>query len=351
MITKKKEGRKFLIFTLLSLLLVSIFAIAFASAADCTMSDKQSCLDVDGCAWTDAGGCIPSSDIATTAKTPDKTKEILDNMYASDSTGCGWILPNGVSNPKVGDYFFYDRCVLWIGGAKINELNQNQASVIGNFVKWFVLILVILLIYSVLAQMQFPENSEGEFSTFLGILISVVVGILSTFFITTQELITAMMGYTALGITLTVFFPILILGFFTITTARVASPIGIYFQRIMWIIYSVYLFIKSGMLFAISRGWGAANGIGGWAGHTDWYDLWGMQIKITEEAFKNYDVAMITTLFIVSIAVFIIMGMNGQIITRWLMKEAAESDIATYKMNEKLQDAKRKADAESMKKG
>ena len=64
--------------------------------------------------------------------------------------------------------------------------------------------------------------------------------------ISKEEIITAMTSYTALGIALIVFFPILVLGFFTLVVASKASPMGIFIQRILWLIYSVYLFIKAG---------------------------------------------------------------------------------------------------------
>src|SRR3989344_7002120 len=135
----------------------------------------------------------------------------------------------------------------------------NLSGFEGTTIKYFFLLLVILLIYSSLSYVNFPDTfSSSGGSSFVRFLISFIVGIIATFAITSSELLTILQSYTALGITLTLFFPIMILMFFSLVTAKKASPIGIFGQKILWLIYSVYLFIKSALLFYVN--WSISKG-------------------------------------------------------------------------------------------
>ncbi len=324
---------------LISVLLISIFVAGIVQGY--TTGDKIT--DKDGTKWTrQLNGLWTNeinpewtiSDDVIKDLTPDTTKQILDKIAEKDPTGCGWLLPKSSPvMPAVGEYFFYDRCVLWIGGAKINELDARQAGVIGNFVKWFVLLLVIILIYTALAEVEFPSSS------ILRIIIAILVGFLSTFFITTKELITALTGYSALGITLIVFFPIAILAFFTVVIARKAKAFGLYAQKIMWTIYSVFLLLKTGILFVIMQGWTNTNATG-------IETFWGIPLGVAKSAVSNYDTTILVTLFIVAIAVFVIMVPGNKIIREWLAGEAAESGIEAQKEVLKKSQGLRKAEAD-----
>jgi len=268
-------------------------------------------------------------------------------------TGCDWL----ISDDPEAEYggWLYSRCLVWINGAKLSELTGTELGALGAFLKWFVLALIILLIYSVLAQVQFPESGAVR------ILIAVVVGFLATFFITSEEVITAMTGYSALGLTLVIFFPILILGFFTILIAKTTSPFGVYLQKILWVIFSVFLFIKSGMLFAIMRGWGAWGKIeagkfvasaAGAINDATHYRIWGMVIKMTYKTIEgNYDSTVALTLLIAAIAIFIIMVIKNDTVVAWFAKEARESEAEAQKGKIERSNAYDELRAKQMQKG
>lgn len=145
-------------------------------------------------------------------------------------------------------YDLGNRVAIWETG-----LTDANYGLIGNLLKYLVLILVIILVYSALMYVKFPESNS------LKLLLAVVIGVIATFAITSAELLSALHSYTAMGVTLILFFPILILGFLTIMVASVANPFGIFLQRIMWLIYSIYLFIKTGLLLLVRLYWNSPN--------------------------------------------------------------------------------------------
>jgi len=316
---------------LISLLLVSVFVAGIVAGQD-SYSDTMA--KVDASELSAGTGATPS--------TPSATTQILTDMANKDPTGCGWLLPKSApASPAVGEYFFYDRCVLWIGGAKLNELGEREVGVVGNFLKWFVLFLVIILIFSALNEVEFPSNS------FLRILLSLVVGFLSTFFITTKELITALTGYTALGLTLVIFFPIAILAFFTIVIARKGKAFGLYAQKIMWMIYSIFLLIKAGILFVIMQdGWTVPIAAGKPLAGTETF--WGIPLGVTKAMVSNYDATILFTLMVTAVAVFVIMGLGNKIIREWLAGEAAETAIEAQKELIKKSQGLRRAEADAV---
>ena len=82
----------------------------------------------------------------------------------------------------------------------INVFEEGEGTgVDGATIKWLVLMLVIILIYSALGYADFPENGALRFG------LAIVVGLLATILITTDELVTTLKSYTALGLTLTLF--------------------------------------------------------------------------------------------------------------------------------------------------
>jgi len=117
-----------------------------------------------------------------------------------------------------------------------------RRDIVGETVKYFLLILIILLVYSGFSYMDFPENPIIR-----GIM-SAVVGFLATFLIATNELITGLLGYSALGLTGFIILPILALLAITFVVASKSDPVGMFLSRIIWGIYGFALLIKAGIL-------------------------------------------------------------------------------------------------------
>ncbi|MBI2629380.1 hypothetical protein HYW74_04830 [Candidatus Pacearchaeota archaeon] len=196
----------------------------------------------------------------------------------------------------------------------------------GVFIKYLLLFLVIILIYSVLAYVNFPDSfgTGSSGSTFVRTLIAIIGGFLATFAITTSEIVAILQSYTALGVTLSLFFPIMILVFFTVVVATKGSPVGIFSSKIMWVIYSAYLFIKSGITMLITNGWvpGRSAIICFFLG-TEGY----------KQAITNIrpDPVVTTVMWIASIFVFVVFVMGGKVVTAWLSKEKVDAEIQAQK--------------------
>jgi len=223
----------------------------------------------------------------------------------------------------------------------------NLSGFEGTTIKYFFLLLVILLIYSSLSYVNFPDTfSSSGGSSFVRFLISFIVGIIATFAITSSELLTILQSYTALGITLTLFFPIMILMFFSLVTAKKASPIGIFGQKILWLIYSVYLFIKSALLFYVN--WGISKGT------LKPDDKGILQFVVTQSTSSGVTATVNThpilqfflgnaplvsandntiniLLLIMAIAVFVIFVLGNKYVEAWIAKEARDSELEAQK--------------------
>jgi len=126
----------------------------------------------------------------------------------------------------------------WFSGDTLDTKN-------GGIVKYFALLLVVLIIYSTLKYVDFPEGGISK------IAIAIIIGLLSTFAITTNEIITLLNSYTALGVTVITIFPILILSFFTLVTIEKGKAGGLFFSRIIWLVYGGYLLIKAAIPWLI----------------------------------------------------------------------------------------------------
>jgi|TARA_B100001971_G_scaffold189906_1_gene192265 hypothetical protein len=192
----------------------------------------------------------------------------------------------------------------------------------GATIKWLVLMLVIILIYSALGYADFPENGALRFG------LAIVVGLLATILITTDELVTTLKSYTALGLTLTLFLPILILTFFTMIVATKSNPFGILSQKIMWLIYSVYLFFKTGLLLLLKldlaglRGSASANPLV----EPIYKFLYGKNFEKVASAVGSESFILLT-LFISSIVIFIIFVWKNHAVTLWLAHGKREADV------------------------
>jgi len=306
MIKKRIDEKKFLALGILSLLLLSVFLIGVVSA--------QAPADAAADATLKAAG------------------DSLDPAFQVGSSTQAWCSKS--SGETAG--FLKARLCLWFWGYSTET--QESLPAIVEIVKWFMLFIVIILIYSALSYGGFPE------SAFLRIILSIVTGFLATFFISTGEILTMMISYSALGVTLTVFFPIMILIFFTIGVAKKASPTGIFFSKIIWLIFSIYLFLKAGFLLLVK--FYAEKSVSGvvpsgdaiWYNPATWFSttfreqLFGKEILGgTIEQASQHSTIMLLLLLVVAIAVFIIGVVKNDWVIAWLNKEARESEVEAQK--------------------
>jgi len=328
---KKSVFDKRVLFSLV--LLISIFvAFSFVSALDSsyTMYDTNHYYKVVGSQvqWFDSEGAslgttnnlaqLPPG-ISTSTSMPSDTSAGTGVNSAGETTAAATVAAGGVVCGNIQNLFWAEKCSLWLGGWDTKNLGENQITVIGQMIKWIMLLLIIILIYAALASVDFPE-SRG-----LKITISIIVGFLATFLITSKELLTIMQGYTGLGVTIAVFLPFLILGAFTIMTARALSPIGIYLQKVMWIIYTVYMFFKTITLWLAMNALAAGGNV---AIVGSKLSIWGMyNIPVSQELIimaQNSDKGMLIVLLVASVAALVVM-LSNNVIARWFAKEEYEA--------------------------
>jgi len=196
------------------------------------------------------------------------------------------------------------------------DISDKSAS--GEFIKLFFMLLVIILIYSSLTSVKFPEEAPLRW------LLAGITGFLATILISGDEIIAILESYKALGIAMTLFFPLMILAFFTFVVATKVSVFGILIQRILWMIYSIYLFFRAAGLLLISLLGEKILSGGGFIETTVTF-LFGK--GVTTDASPVILVLMI----IVSIAVFWIFVYKNKGLTEWLVKERREAEGIKYR--------------------
>ena len=118
--------------------------------------------------------------------------------------------------------FSWDKAKEWI---QAYEKGEGLSSVA---LKWSFLFWIIVLVYSALNKVEFPDNTSLRW------ILSIAVAILFTFSINSSELISILRSYTAGGVAMLLFVPVMILGFFTFTMAVKVNVVGLVLQRILW---------------------------------------------------------------------------------------------------------------------
>ena len=359
---KGKVQKNLLFFAFTVLLLVAVFSSSLISAATVkydsqgdklTINDDGSYVAVDSFGTTIATGdslakysaassyTLTSSPAVTSGKTAAQ-EAAAQRTLEEGGVLCSKLYDNTTSVTNQG--FWWNQCTVWITGYDRANLGQNQITIMGQMIKWLILFLVFMMIYSGLTAVEFPSN------TFLRIVMGIVVSFLATFLITTRELLTVMQGYTGLGIALAVFLPFLILGAVTFLTARTLSPIGIYLQKVLWIIFATYMVIKTVTL------WWYLHAVhyvtaGLTPGQTADFFLYTKQLTAGEILMiQNVDPSVLFVLAVASIAAVIIM-LSNKTINSWLAKEEVDATVQAKKHTMDLADARDRLEAESMKKG
>lgn len=223
------------------------------------------------------------------------------------------------------------------------DWQQGDKTALAIFFKYMMLILIIIMVYSVLNQAKFPKSSALQF------IVALILGFILTFMISSKELVTALTSYSALGITLVIFFPIMILGFFTLTVASKTDPFGIYIQKIAWIIYASYLLLKTGAL-ALGM-WYTNSGTTSLDTTKPFAELVKYLINGEPSAYADVSNTVLVVLFIVSIAVLVIMVWKDDSVVAWFAKEKREAENEADKAKIDRADKFLKNRAEQMEKG
>lgn len=308
---------------LVALFIVGLFVVCLAGMVSAVCYDKDN-------------NVVSAKDSTECAKVSGFWVDNLPEFVNADTKNpyvCG---ESGLSALFKGEgwSFVKTRLCVWESAGK------NGVS--GVTLKYFLLALVVLMIYSALAYANFPDSFNSANGSVLRFIIAFVAGILATFTITTDGLLAIMQSYTALGVTLSVFFPIMVLVFFTMVVASKGSPMGIFTSRIIWLIYSVYLFLQTGLALLLQYG----SPTGGAFGPT-------MQRLVVfflgSGTQYEKDPAITGILLISSIAIFIIFVWQGKAVDAWLAKEKRDSEIEGQKAELERSRAYDKLRSEEMK--
>ncbi|MCF7800328.1 hypothetical protein K9M16_05005 [Candidatus Babeliales bacterium] len=219
----------------------------------------------------------------------------------------------------------------------------NNIPVIGDWAKGnlndgtvnlLVLLLLVVLIYSIFGYVNFPENSGIQF------LIAIILGFLSTYALSAAEVSTFLLSYSALSTAIILFFPILIIGFFSYVAVMKDNFFAVFSQKILWLIYSLYLLLSSGLTLLLKNASILGLETGKWGGFFAFFDF---NIKTA----GNYSSTILVIQFIVAIAVFWIFVLRNKTILNWIAGEKKDWDLS--KMQERLERAgaleKARADA------
>lgn len=115
-----------------------------------------------------------------------------------------------------------------------------------NISKYLFWIMLSILIYSILTSASFPEKP------FLRWLLAIPISFLSIAFITPDDLFGIMTSYTALGLTLTIVLPFMVMFYFNtmLLTDNKLTVGKILFQRFLWILFSAFLIYRMIILFS-----------------------------------------------------------------------------------------------------
>lgn len=194
-------------------------------------------------------------------------------------------------------------------------------------IKLFLLILVILLIFSSFIFVDFPPGY------ILKTLVSIALGLMITWLVTTGEVCAMLAGYRAVGISLMIFFPILVLTFFSFIVAyKMKNPFGLMAQRIMWLVYSMFLLLRTSAYFLSMIGVGSESD--------------GILMTLTKQAAKlAWDAAVGATPtentgdffiigiihFIVALAVLWIFVFRNQDFLKYIYEKRMEAEVLSEK--------------------
>tara|TARA_Y100000034_G_C6868367_1_gene396007 strand:- start:164 stop:889 length:726 start_codon:yes stop_codon:yes gene_type:complete len=105
------------------------------------------------------------------------------------------------------------------------------------FARFLFFMLVTLIVFGIVSFLPFM----GERKPVLSFGISVIIGILSTFYLKDTEVYSILMSYGALGITLTVLIPFIII---LLMSSKLYEQGYSFFSKVVWIIFGVVLIFR-----------------------------------------------------------------------------------------------------------
>jgi len=107
------------------------------------------------------------------------------------------------------------------------------------FAQFLLFILVALIIYAIAEELPFVGTK-----TWVAGAIAVVVGLLSTFFLKSEEVYTILLSYGALGITLTAIIPFVII---SVIAKKAHDKDNVLLGKLLWITFFVVTLFKWGL--------------------------------------------------------------------------------------------------------
>ncbi|MEK6890425.1 MAG: hypothetical protein AABX35_04530 [Nanoarchaeota archaeon] len=274
--------------------------------------------------------------------------KLLDIIYSAEETGSA-PTPSSANKATTSNSWLDNlknlRNValidLWLNGY---SAKKDSISYAGEFVKIMLLILLVLLVYSSLDYANFLGENKGG----TRFIISLIVGILATFLVSTEALLSSLTSFTALGTAIWIFLPILVLTFFTIMVASSAAPFGMLIQRILWLVYSVYTFLSGIVIFSLAQS-KAGSGIAIFLNTYIVNPLYGGANSAVLTGMRtNADAPTAILLMVVSIMVFFIAVVKAPFAEAWLAKLARDEKIMKYQDEIEKAAAKRRTDAKDV---
>jgi len=222
-------------------------------------------------------------------------------------------------------------------GKFMNEWAGNE-GIDAATIKYLLLFLITGFIFSALGFMNMPENNGIRFA------IALIAGFLTTSTLSAPQIVAAMESYTALGIAITLFLPILVLGAISFQVIIKGQFIGVVIQRILWLVYSLYLFLKSAgdylwTSFLADLFVGVKSDLISKVGSVlgTWF---------TNETGKGSGIILFIQA-VVAIALFWIMFVKNQAVRKYLRDEKFNDQVEKVKNSLKKSRELRKAESES----
>ena len=202
------------------------------------------------------------------------------------------------------------------------------------FIKYLFLVLVFVMAYSSFNIIRFPEE------TYLRAILSVVVAILFTIVIRPEELIAAMINFKSVGLTMILVFPMIVLAMFSFAMAVQMNAMGIVLQRVIWGIYSVFLFLNSSLVLLAGKASVAPDSV--------LVSLATLAGSFGGTYFAEADATIASALFVASIIIFFTMVLFNKKFIDILSAEVTNAKLLKYGNTLGKAEAKKKADADAI---
>lgn len=228
------------------------------------------------------------------------------------------------------------------------DLTSDDMNTLGVITRWMMLLLVILLIYSGMSVAKFPQNSGLRF------LLSLIIGFLAVVMINNSEFITLLQSYKALGLTISILLPMIALAFITYSVSISMNSFGILLQRLAWLIYSIFLFIKIGGMLLLKM-WSSyvifpsVDNVPTWMYRVVPF-IFGKEYGDMGDIVSSMDTIVMVMLLVVTVAVFMWFVIMNEKTVRWIANATQVSDLDRYKDKVERSSGKVNVDAEATKK-